>query len=548
MSGTNNDQQSQSDENDDYCGASAGAIGTAGTSNASKASNASNDSNTLNTLIKDDDPSSFYAKAYETYDANGNATSHNSTEDEANGDEQDMYVLNYSDDSNCHTITFDDENEEHMRSLTNINLQDDYEHDNEDNDALLVVNTVALNYDMGITNETKVCCSLCRRSRLFQFISKKCRRCLAGVCCCSSPSGGPTCTLCCCRNSKSQNRSHNNKLNHDDFDGDDDDDEGLHDKPSNEELLSMAFLTFLTFTIAQLIAAYFAKSEAMMGDSAAMGVDAFTYGFNLVAEQLKNKVNQQQQQQQQKFTMSIHNGNIDNQQQQQQQMNEQKLLLIQERRNRKYKLCLELVPPIISVTTLIAVTIVILKQSIQVLILDSTRDVVDQSNPNIIIMFTFSVVNLFVDIVNVCFFASANHAFGYDTMDVNDEEVYERDEQVNPTNNNNDNEVDWNDYDNDCDDTCYKEQTIELVEQRKMSNLDKPKATKKNQTKPMMKDVHRARRRKERITVGTYSHLSSNATDDECIQNHVQDNESEDQIHQSHFVEKRNLNMVSTVQ
>merc|ERR1712076_296214 len=61
------------------------------------------------------------------------------------------------------------------------------------------------------------------------------------------------------------------------------------DKPTNEYLLSTAFISFLSFTIVQSIAAYVAKSESMVGDSVAMAVDSFTYGFNLFAERMKNR-------------------------------------------------------------------------------------------------------------------------------------------------------------------------------------------------------------------------------------------------------------------
>ena len=91
------------------------------------------------------------------------------------------------------------------------------------------IETITLEYDMGISKETKL-------------YSRWCRRCF-------------NCLPCCRRSYE--------------IAGD-----GLEDKPSNEELLSVAFISFLSFTIAQAIAAYFAKSQAMLGDTMAMGVDA----------------------------------------------------------------------------------------------------------------------------------------------------------------------------------------------------------------------------------------------------------------------------------
>ena len=62
-----------------------------------------------------------------------------------------------------------------------------------------------------------------------------------------------------------------------------------------------------------------------------------------------------------------------------------------------------------------------------VLELDEHRDSdVDQNQhqraqPNVIIMFAFSCLNLVVDAVNIMFFSKADHAFGYDTFDDGDE-------------------------------------------------------------------------------------------------------------------------------
>ena len=102
--------------------------------------------------------------------------------------------------------------------------------------------------------------------------------------------------------------------------------------------MSVAFISFLTFTICQAVAAYFANSQAMMGDSMAMGVDAFTYdGFNhLMAERMKHKIH-----------VSIPCLNI---------MNTLNIPQMQiqhderwnQRAKRKQTLVLELVPPIIS--------------------------------------------------------------------------------------------------------------------------------------------------------------------------------------------------------
>lgn len=185
---------------------------------------------------------------------------------------------------------YDNPNENDKESLDNKNDDNDDSHDliiqsQISDDA---IETVALEYDMGITTkETKLCS--CGTHR-----------------CCKRPT--------------------------------EEIGDGLEDKPSNEELLSVAFISFLTFTICQAVAAYFANSQAMMGDSMAMGVDAFTYdGFNrLMAERMKHKIH-----------VSIPCLNI---------MNTLNIPQMQiqhderwnQRAKRKQTLVLELVPPIIS--------------------------------------------------------------------------------------------------------------------------------------------------------------------------------------------------------
>ena len=58
---------------------------------------------------------------------------------------------------------------------------------------------------------------------------------------------------------------------------------------SRGERKLVAFVSFLTFAMVQLVVALIAKSEAMIGDCAAMAVDVMTYGFNLFAERKKHE-------------------------------------------------------------------------------------------------------------------------------------------------------------------------------------------------------------------------------------------------------------------
>ena len=52
-----------------------------------------------------------------------------------------------------------------------------------------------------------------------------------------------------------------------------------NNKPSNETLLLVAFISFLLFASVQLVVAIIAKSEAMIGDCAAMAVDVSNLWF-----------------------------------------------------------------------------------------------------------------------------------------------------------------------------------------------------------------------------------------------------------------------------
>jgi Co/Zn/Cd efflux system component len=154
--------------------------------------------------------------------------------------------------------------------------------------------------------------------------------------------------------------------------------------PSNEKLLCTAFVSFQCFAILQTITAVWAGSEAMMADAAAMIVDAFSYLFNWFAERQK-------------------------------QFNATKLsqrglstLYILEYRRSTYQL--ELVTPLLSISTLLVLTGFMLNKSIRTLVMDSKRDVSEQADPNVKLMFIMSVLNLMLDMMNVLCFASSKLA------------------------------------------------------------------------------------------------------------------------------------------
>jgi len=168
-----------------------------------------------------------------------------------------------------------------------------------------------------------------------------------------------------------------------DTDGDD------ANRPTNEYVLNVAFFSFLGFMVFQAIFAMIANSKAMLADCEAMSVDALTYLFNLVAERVKNRPYSPQ---------------------------ELRLPKPQRLRNREMtRLYLELIPPLISVTTLIAVTIYVINDSIKTLYgqrNDDNGDGDDDDDVNVNIMLLFSALNLLLDIVNVTCFARADQAFG----------------------------------------------------------------------------------------------------------------------------------------
>lgn len=171
------------------------------------------------------------------------------------------------------------------------------------------------------------------------------------------------------------------------------------DIPSNERLLGTAFVSFMTFALVQMIFAFVAGSQAMVGDSAAMIVDALTYLFNWIAEIRKNRFDE---------LYSETTNNRDN---------PRLAKRLREREKRKMLLQLEIIPPLISVSTLIVVIFFVLRRAVKVLWLDMHRKRSEQLTPNVNLMLAFSVLNLGLDILNVFCFAKAKHLMGFATME-----------------------------------------------------------------------------------------------------------------------------------
>lgn len=174
------------------------------------------------------------------------------------------------------------------------------------------------------------------------------------------------------------------------------DDEHDHMGPSNERLLSIAFVSFLSFALLQVAFALIAGSIAMLGDSAAMIVDSITYMLNWFAERRKNRLDEE-----------VFDDNLD--------IEEDPVAAdcVRKRNKRKKVLQLEILPPLVSVITLVVVTGLIIRDSVTLLILDANRSVDEQASPNIALMLGFSSGNLALDFLNVFCFSRAKLFMGY---------------------------------------------------------------------------------------------------------------------------------------
>jgi hypothetical protein len=151
------------------------------------------------------------------------------------------------------------------------------------------------------------------------------------------------------------------------------------------------------------VAIFIARSQAMVGDSAAMVIDSLTYLFNSYAEKIKN---------------SSLNENDD------ETLSDTEKEIQRLGRTRQ-RLWLEIIPPLCSVMTLIVLTIYIIIDAFDTLADpdyevggdDGMISTTTNTEPNIGVMFFFSSLNLLLDILNVTCFARAKHAFGFAVID-----------------------------------------------------------------------------------------------------------------------------------
>ena len=153
---------------------------------------------------------------------------------------------------------------------------------------------------------------------------------------------------------------------------------------SNNDVLGIAFYSFLGFTIVQISYALRANSSAMIADSAAMFVDAGTYLCNMLAERLKSQTPTDDEK-----GLSPHDLQL---------------------RIKLQTLYLELFPPLVSVVTLLYVTVTTFKGATFTLMHRDQQEENTTDQPNLKVMMVFSAMNLLLDIVNVTCFARAQYA------------------------------------------------------------------------------------------------------------------------------------------
>ena len=124
-----------------------------------------------------------------------------------------------------------------------------------------------------------------------------------------------------------------------------------------------------------------------------MFVDCLTYGFNLYAEREKKETEMKTDVSKLGIERSDSNDSGDE---------DERVRLETHFNMRRRHLHLELVPPVISVSILIVVTVLVLKSSIESLILDASRSQDEQGVPNLEIMLAFWWVWFVIDLAKTC--------------------------------------------------------------------------------------------------------------------------------------------------
>jgi hypothetical protein len=153
---------------------------------------------------------------------------------------------------------------------------------------------------------------------------------------------------------------------------------------SNNDVLGIAFYSFLIFTIVQTSFAFRARSSAMFADSSAMFVDSGTYLCNMLAERLKSRTLTDEE-----TKLAPHELEL---------------------RMKLHTLYLELFPPLVSVLTLMYVTCTTFQVATFTLMHLDLQEQNAACQPDLKVMMIFSALNLLLDIMNVTFFARVQQA------------------------------------------------------------------------------------------------------------------------------------------
>jgi Co/Zn/Cd efflux system component len=171
---------------------------------------------------------------------------------------------------------------------------------------------------------------------------------------------------------------------------------------SKEHVLNVAFFSFVAFAVLEIVFGTMARSEAMLADAHAMCIDAMTYLFNMTAEHYKKQPLYSQEAQVLALRLSPEE---------------------QTRRLELRRLCLELVPPAISVCILATLTADTLVEAFGTLwgnaaaaAADGGGDEVKEDDVSVPLMLGFSAANLLLDFVNVVCFSRANATYGLNVV------------------------------------------------------------------------------------------------------------------------------------
>lgn len=151
-------------------------------------------------------------------------------------------------------------------------------------------------------------------------------------------------------------------------------------KWNNQTVLAVTCASFALFVAAEIIGALASGSLSLLGDSAAMSVDVFTYFTNMYAERVKSRTG----------------GFVDH----------------------RTRILLEVAIPTFSVSALIGVTAYVTSEAIEVIINPEEND----DDVNVYFLYAFSVANALVDIVSgYMFYQGGREIFYHDGLFVHED-------------------------------------------------------------------------------------------------------------------------------